>query len=62
VPGEPVLRENLIRLAAVDFLTFARGPWGHDLKGPSGPPCPHWHGSHPRFQALLEEYAPDVEQ
>jgi hypothetical protein len=30
-PKPPVLRENLIRLAAVDFLTFSTGPWNHDL-------------------------------
>ncbi len=37
---DPVLRENLIRLAAVDFLTSAAGPWDHGLMAPSGLPCP----------------------
>jgi len=40
-----VFRENLIRLAAVDFLTFARGPWGHDFMAPSGLPGPYRHSS-----------------
>ncbi len=40
-----MLRENLIRLAVVDFLASAAGPWDHNLMAPSGLPYPHWHGS-----------------
>jgi hypothetical protein len=40
-----VLRENLIRLAVVDFLPSAAGTWDHNLMAPSGLPYPHWHGS-----------------
>jgi len=40
-----VLRENLIRPAAVDVSAFATGPWDNDLMAPPGFPCPHWHGS-----------------
>ena len=55
----PVVRENPIRLASVDFLTFVHGPWDHDLMAPSGLGDPL--RGHPRFQALLEGYGDDVE-
>ena len=45
-----VLRENLIRLAVVDFFTSALRPWDHELMAPSSLPCPHWYGS---FERLL---------
>jgi len=44
-----VLREYLIRIAAVDFLTFGCGSWDHDFMAHSGPPGPQWHGSIPRL-------------
>jgi hypothetical protein len=34
----PVLRENLIHLAVVDFLASAAGPWDPNLMAPSGLP------------------------
>ena len=33
----PVVGDNLIWLVAVDFLTFSRGPWDHDLMALFGP-------------------------
>ena len=42
-----MLREKSIRLAVVDFWTFATGLWDHDLMALSGSPDPHWHGSFP---------------
>lgn len=45
----PVLRENLIRRPAIDFLTFDGGPWDHDFMALSGPWDPQWHGSIPRL-------------
>jgi hypothetical protein len=48
-PHGPVLRKNLIRLAAVDFLTLGGRPWEHDFMAPSGPPDPRWRGSIPRL-------------
>ena len=51
IPAGPVLIEppcsekNLIRLAVVDFLTSAAGPWGHELMVPFCLPCPHRYGS-----------------
>jgi hypothetical protein len=32
----PVLPENLIRLPAVDYLTFGCGPWNPDFMAPVG--------------------------
>ena len=45
----PVLPENLIRAAIVDFLIFGRGPWDDDFMAPSGPPDPPWLGSIPHL-------------
>jgi len=45
----PVLPENLIRIAAVDFLTFGCGSWDDDFMAPTGPSDPQWHGSIPRL-------------
>jgi hypothetical protein len=59
--GEARAPRKFIGLSAIDFLTFGCGPWDHDHMAPSGPSDPQWHGSHPRFQALLEEYADAVE-
>ena len=43
----PVLPENLIHPAIVDFLIFGCGPWDDDFMAPNGPSDIPWHGSIP---------------